>query len=184
MPRRAKTPAWDSRAFAALDQSKYTWARRRALSRVPEARRWGSAPTKFPSNGRLDWHSMSAMSYLYTRDCRRSAATRDHPQDMNHASRTNCKNSVRVVKRVWETNAIALSMMLLRHAPEGPTKAMSCVIRPDQGQTMALSCVTQVDIPRLTSLTGSLALSYESRSNIARSVPEPACPAFKSSRAD
>ena len=183
MPRSAKIPAWDSRAFAALAQSKYTWARRRALSRVPEARRWGSAPTKFPSSGRLDCHSMSTMFYLYTQDCQRSAATRDRPQDMNHASRTTCKSSVRAVKRVWETNTIALSMMLLRHAPEGPAKAMSCVIRPDQGQAMAL-CVTQVDIPRLTSLTGSLALSYESRSKIARSVPEPACPAFKSSRAD
>jgi hypothetical protein len=41
-----------------------------------------------------------------------------------------------------------------------------------------------MNIPLLTSLTGSSARSYESKSNIARSVPEPACPAFKSSRAD
>jgi hypothetical protein len=39
VPRRAKIPAWDSKELLALAQSKYTWARRRALSRVPEARR-------------------------------------------------------------------------------------------------------------------------------------------------
>lgn len=42
--------------------------------------------------------------------------------------------SVRAIKRALGTNVIALSMMLLRHAPEGPAKAMSCVTRPEQGQ--------------------------------------------------
>ena len=134
--RSAKVPAWDSRELLALAQSKYTWASKRALSRVPEARRWGSAPTKSLSSIKLLswWATSYSPIYLYARDRQCSVAGQDPRQDIHLVSRTTCKSSEgvsnREKSRFGKTDATDLSMILFRHAPEGPTNTMSCVIRP------------------------------------------------------
>lgn len=74
--------------------------------------------------------------YLCAIDRQYSVAGQDRRQDIRHFSRTTCRGlecaTNRENSKHRKTDATALSKMLFRHAPEGPTNTMSCVIRPEQ----------------------------------------------------
>ena len=128
--------------------------------------------------------------YLYAANRQCSAVARDRPQDMVLALPTTYKGLE------YTSNSKKTGSEDGRNSPINDTPA-PCTGGTHQCDELRHSTCTELsryylclwggdvmNIPLLASLTGSFARSYESRSNIARSVPEPACPAFKSSRAD
>lgn len=98
-----------------------------------------------------DWPYHSSSTHLCAIDRQYSVAGQDRQQDIHHVSRTTCKGSEcatnREKRRHGKTDATALSMILFRHAPGGPTNTMSCVIRPEQKLDSSREVLNDVHTP-------------------------------------